>query len=39
MPANDCACVETKPVEPVPASGIFKVCVLPEEEKSGTVPE
>ena len=38
-PANDCASVETKPVDPVPANGMFKVCVLPDEENSGTVPE
>ena len=39
IPAKLCACVETKPVDPVPAKGIFNVCVNPEEENAGTFPE
>ena len=31
--------METKPVEPVPANGMFNECVDPEEENAGTVPE
>ena len=38
IPANDCANVETKPVAPVPAIGILKVCVLPEEDILNPVP-
>jgi hypothetical protein len=38
-PANDCAKVDTKPVAPVPAIGILKVCVLPEEAILNPVPE
>jgi hypothetical protein len=25
IPANDCDCVETNPVDPVPANGMFNV--------------
>ena len=39
IPAKDCAKVETKPVAPVPAIGILKVCVLPEEAILNPVPE
>ena len=39
IPAKLCDCVETKPVDPVPANGIFNVCVDPDEENAGTVPE
>ena len=38
IPAQDCAWVETKPVDPVPAIGMFNVWVDPEDEKAGTVP-
>ena len=38
IPAKDCANVETKPVAPVPAIGILKVCVLPEEDILNPVP-
>jgi hypothetical protein len=39
IPAKLCACVDTNPVAPVAAIGIFSVCVEPEDEKAGTVPE
>ena len=39
IPAKLCACVETRPVDPVPANGMLSVCVDPEEENAGTVPE
>ena len=39
IPAKLCACVETKPVDPVAAKGMFSVCVDPEDENAGRVPE
>ena len=38
-PANDCASVETKPVDPVPAIGILNVCVDPKDDTLGKSPE
>ena len=38
-PAIVCACVDIRPVAPDPAIGIFSVCVDPDDENAGTVPE
>ena len=39
IPAKDWASVETRPVAPVPAIGILKVCVDPEEDILNPDPE
>jgi hypothetical protein len=38
FPAKDCVPTETRPVLAVPASGILKVCVWPEEEILNSLP-